>query len=151
MEFIFRESVIEDIPQLQFIRHTVKENVLSDPALVTDDDCKDYIINRGKGWVAETENKIVGFSIVDLQQHNVWALFLHPEYEGMGIGKQLHNIMLDWYFKQTNTTIWLGTEPETRAEKFYRKRGWKEVGMHGKGEIKFEMSYKEWLDNNSSY
>jgi GNAT superfamily N-acetyltransferase len=150
MEINIREATISDIPQLQYIRNQVKENILSDPVLVTDDDCKDYITNRGKGWVAETENLIIGFSIVDLQQQNVWALFIHPDYEGMGIGKKLHNIMLDWYFSQTKKTIWLGTEPKTRAEKFYRKCGWKEVGIHGKGEIKFEMQFEEWNKNYSS-
>src|SRR5437762_1534788 len=58
----------------------------------------------------------------------------------MGIGRKLHNDMLDWYFEQTNSAIWLGTAPNTRAEKFYRKAGWEETGIHGKGEIKFGMT-----------
>ena len=58
--------------------------------------------------------------------------------------------MLDWYFKQTKTNIWLGTSPNTRAEKFYRKAGWKEIGTHGKGEIKFEMSYENWKNRKVS-
>jgi GNAT superfamily N-acetyltransferase len=150
MEINIRKATTSDIPHLQYIRHQVKENILSDPALVTDDDCKDFITHRGKGWVAETEKTIIGFSIVDLQHHNVWALFIHPDYEGMGVGKQLHNIMLDWYFTQTKETLWLGTEPKTRAERFYRARGWKEVGIHSKGEIKFEMQFEEWNKNYSS-
>jgi hypothetical protein len=39
----YREALPEDIPQIQIVRHSVKENVLSNPALVTDDDCKEYI------------------------------------------------------------------------------------------------------------
>jgi hypothetical protein len=31
---IFREAVVADIPQIQIVGHSVKENVLSDPALV---------------------------------------------------------------------------------------------------------------------
>ncbi len=27
---------------------------------------------------------------------------------------------------------------------FYRKAGWTEVGIYGKGEIKFEMTYDDW-------
>ena len=56
--------------------------------------------------------------------------------------------MLAWYFSQTKETVWLGTAPCTRAEKFYRKAGWKEVGKHGKGEIKFEMSFNDWRKIN---
>jgi len=141
---IFREATLEDIRQIQTIRNSVKENMLSDPALVTDSDCADYLTLRGKGWVCMIENRLVGFSIVDLKDKNIWALFVQPGFENIGIGKKLHGIMLEWYFNQTKETVWLGTAPGTRAEKFYRKAGWKEVGVHGKGEIKFEMSYNDW-------
>ncbi|MEO8398201.1 MAG: GNAT family N-acetyltransferase [Ignavibacteriaceae bacterium] len=122
----------------------MKENTLSNPGLVTDVDCENFMIYRGKGWVCEINNEIVGFSIVDVRNNNIWALFLRPEFEKQGIGKQLHDIMLDWYFKQTTNNVWLGTSPNTRAEMFYRKAGWTEIGTHGKGEIKFEMTYKDW-------
>ena len=141
--FIFREAIIADIPQMQIIRHLVKENRLSDPALVTDDDCRNFIIERGKGWVCENEHVVIGFAIADLEKNNVWALFVNPVYEGKRVGKTLHALMLNWYFEQTKENIWLGTEPGTRAEKFYRLQGWREAGMHGK-EIKFEMDYEQW-------
>lgn len=141
---IFREATIADIPQIQIVRNSVKENQLSNPALVTDADCEEFLTVRGKGWVCVDHNRVIGFSIADLKDHNVWALFLLPEYEKQGIGKQLHQLLLDWYFSQTTETIWLGTAPKTRAENFYRKAGWKEIGTHGKGEIKFEMSFSTW-------
>ena len=77
-------------------------------------------------------------------------MFLHPEFENQGIGRKLHDMMLDWYFEQTKNNVWLGTAPEIRAEIFYRKSGWTEVGLHGKGEIKFEMSKKEWTKKNNN-
>ncbi|HYJ65130.1 MAG TPA: GNAT family N-acetyltransferase [Parafilimonas sp.] len=141
---LFREATIADIPQMQIVRHLVKENVLSNPVLVTDEDCKNYITIKGKGWVCEVNNFIIGFSIADLVDKNIWALFVHPEFERKGIGKKLHDTMLTWYFNQTRETVWLSTAPNTRAEKFYRKAGWKDVGKHGKKEIKFEMNYDDW-------
>ena len=141
---IFREACIDDIKQIQVVRNAVKENTLSNPALVTDADCEAYLFNRGKGWVCLANNVVVGFSIVDLEDHNVWALFVHPDFEKKGIGKRLHDSMLDWYFENTKEKVWLGTSPGTRAEQFYKMQGWKEVGMHGTKEIKFEMSYEEW-------
>jgi GNAT superfamily N-acetyltransferase len=143
---IFREARVTDIPQIQAVRNLVKENTLSDPALVTDKDCEDYMFNRGKGWVCEIDGRVVGFAIADLVDHNVWALFVQPGFDERGIGKRLHNDMLDWYFSQTDFTIWLGTAPNTRAEKFYRRAGWKEAGIHGKGEVKFEMSATNWKE-----
>lgn len=141
---IFREAKVSDIPQIQIVRHSVKENVLSDPALVTNKDCEDFLTVRGKGWVCEIEGTVVGFSITDLEEKNIWALFVHPDHESKGIGKRLHKEMLDWYFSKTTETVWLGTSPNTRAEKFYRLNGWKEVGVHGKGEIKFEIGFDDW-------
>ena len=143
---IYREAEITDITQMQFVRNAVKENMLSDPALVPDKDVEEYMTKRGKGWVCETGKTIVGFAIIDLIENNVWALFLLPEFEARGIGKKLHRIMMDWYFVHTKEKVWLGTEPGSRAEKFYRMQGWKEVGVHGKGEIKFEMSFNIWSD-----
>lgn len=139
-----REAKVSDISQIQIVRNSVKENPLSDSNLVTDHDCEDFLTKRGKGWVYEVHGIIVGFSIVDLVDHNIWALFVHPDHDNKGIGKQLHDIMLDWYFKQTEKTVWLGTAPGTRAEAFYRKAGWAEVGTHGKGEVKFEMTVEKW-------
>ena len=142
---LIREAAIEDIPQIQIVRNSVKENTLSDPALVTDQDCENFLFQRGKGWICEIDGRIVGFSIVDLKDNNIWALFLDPDFEAKGIGRQLHDVMLDWYFTQTKAAVWLGTSPSTRAEGFYRRSGWKEVGTHGKGEIKFEMTYEDWM------
>jgi GNAT superfamily N-acetyltransferase len=146
---IFRETQIADIAQMQIVRNSVKENPLSDPALVPDKDVEDYITRRGKGWVCEINDTIVGFSIVSVTDRNVWALFIQPGFEKKGIGRRLHDEMMDWYFSQTAETIWLGTAPGTRAEAFYRKAGWREVGMHGKGEIKFEMTAEEWQNRAS--
>jgi GNAT superfamily N-acetyltransferase len=145
---IIREATVADIKQMQIVRNAVKENVLSDPALVTDEDCKEFITERGKGWVCEIDNQIVGFSIADLKEINIWALFLDPKFENKGIGRILHDTMINWFFTQKKDTIWLGTDPNTRAEQFYKKAGWKAVGIHGKSEIKFEMTYENWINRN---
>lgn len=140
----FREAKEADIEQIQVVRNSVTENILTNPDLVTDEHCLDFITNKGKGWVCEIDNQIIGFSIVDVKKRNIWALFVHPNYEKQGIGKQLHQIMLNWYFEQTSDNVWLGTESKTRAESFYRKSGWTEIGVHRNDEIKFEMTYENW-------
>lgn len=142
---ILRVAQVDDIAQIQRVRNSVKENRLSDPNLVTDQDCADHLTKRGKGWVYEQGGRILGFAIVDLQAYNTWALFVDPDYDQQGIGRMLHDAMLDWYFGQTSHAAWLGTAPGTRAERFYRRAGWEEVGTHGKGEVKFEMTAANWL------
>jgi len=140
----FRIATVADIPGIQIVRNAVKENPLPDPSYVTDADCEEFMTTRGKGWVCEINSEIVGFAIADLKENNIWALFIHPEHEGKGIGKQLHQLMLDWYFNQQKNSVWLGTAPNTRAENFYRKAGWRETGVRPNGEIRFEMTRNEW-------
>ncbi|WP_242922837.1 GNAT family N-acetyltransferase [Pontibacter liquoris] len=141
----YREANIYDVKQIQIVRHSVKENILSNLDRVTDDDCEEFLFRRGKGWVCEVDGLIVGFAIADLKDNNIWALFLKPEFEGRGIGRHLHNLMLDWYFATGKEKVWLGTSPNTRAEKFYRKLGWTEKGLDSDNEIKFEMTSEDWL------
>jgi GNAT superfamily N-acetyltransferase len=135
---LLRPATRLDIPSMHAIRVAVKENVLSDPALITPAAYQDFMENRGAGWVVADADKILGFAIVDLEAHNVWALFVHPDAEKKGVGRQLHDAMIRWYFSQTTETLWLGTEPNSRAAGFYRKAGWTEVGKHGSNEIRFE-------------
>lgn len=144
-----RYARVEDIPLLEIIRNAVTENRLSDPTLISKADYHHFITERGIGWVCETDHELCGFSILDLKEQNVWALFVKPGFEGQGIGRLLHDAMLHYYFQHSRNPIWLGTAPNTRAEGFYRKAGWKEIGVHGKGEIKFEMDYLFWSQQQS--
>ena len=146
---MIRQAFVNDIPQIQFVRNAVKENTLSDPGLVPDADVEDYILRRGRGWVWEEAGRIIGFSIVSVSDQNVWALFVEPGQDKKGIGRALHDMMMDWYFSQTDQPIWLSTSPGTRAEGFYRKAGWQETGLYGKGEIRFEMNRFQWQNQSA--
>ncbi|WP_448103818.1 N-acetyltransferase family protein [Pedobacter panaciterrae] len=142
---IFRTAKLSDIKQMQVVRHLVKENTLSNPDLVPDKDVAYYISERGKGWVCEVDGRVVGFSIIDLLEKSVWALFVDPEFAEKGIGKELHRLMIDWYFQQTKDKVVLGTAPNTRAEQFYPLQGWIQVGSYSNGETKFELTYQRWI------
>ena len=144
MKFSIREATPGDIAQMQLIRRMVKENILSNPGLVTDEICRTYLTERGKGWVAEAGDQILGFAIADLKDSNIWALFVHPDHEKKGIGRALHDTMLDWYFKNGKTRAWLSTGPGTRAEGFYKKLHWERTGKRPNGEVEFELTLDTW-------
>jgi len=139
----YREASVNDIEVMHVVRMAVKENVLNNPLLVTEADYINFLTVSGKGWVATKSNVIVGFAIVDTAKNNIWALFVHPDFEGKGIGKTLHSLMLNWFFLHSKENLWLTTAPGTRAESFYREAGWIETGMEGK-EVRFEMSKEDW-------
>lgn len=145
---MLRQATIADIPQIQRVRNAVKENMLSNPLLVPDADVEDYITRRGRGWVYDEAGTILAFSIVSVLDKNVWALFVDPDHDRKGLGRLLHDEMMNWYFSQTQDDIWLSTAPGTRAEGFYRKAGWRETGIYGKGEVKFEMSLSDWQSHH---
>jgi len=140
-----REACICDVTEIQRVRNSVHENILSDPAKVTDAICVDYITNRGKGWVAVVDDRIVGFVVADLQDSNLWALFVESGYEKLSIGSQLLSKALEWYFAQGKTSIWLNTEKGTQAENFYKKRDWKEVSTEENNEVKLKLSKEDYL------
>lgn len=144
MKYSIREATIEDIDQIQSIRRMVKENILLNPELVTNEDCITFITKRGKGWVALSSDEIMGFAIADLKDNNIWALFVHPAHEKKGIGKKLHDTMLKWYFDTGKPKVWLSTDPGTKAERFYGKQRWIRIGELPNGEVKFEMTADEW-------
>jgi GNAT superfamily N-acetyltransferase len=141
---ILRQAHTRDIEALHIVRMAVKENVLSNPALVTQQDYEAFLTTAGRGWLCEVEGRVAGFAIVDMQRHNVWALFVHPDFEGRGIGKRLQDTLLQWYFARPGNTLWLSTGPGTRAEEFYRRTGWKATGTTPGGETRFEMSREDW-------
>lgn len=143
-KLMIREAGIADIKQLMLIRARVRENILRSHR-IGEADYEKYLNHLGKGWVYEVNERVVGFCIVDLSNANVWALFILPEYERKGIGKQLHDTMLHWYFSLTRVDIWLSTEVNTRAEGFYKRLGWKYAGILDNGEVKFEIDYAHWL------
>jgi len=146
---MIRQATVTDIPGSQVVRHSVKENRLSDPRLVPNEDVEDYITRRGRGWVYEADQRVVAFAIVSVLDHNVWALFVDPEFDQRGIGRQLHTTMMDWYFEQTDEPIWLSTAPGTRAQKFYNRAGWIETGFTKGGEARFEMTIGRWEEVQS--
>ena len=121
------------------LRLQVQENVLSDPGLVTEDMTRDAITRLGRGWVYVENGCILGFSIALEESRSIWALFVLPEQEGRGIGHQLLEAAVNWLWSRGSDCITLGTDPGTRAEKFYRDRGWRAAGFRENGEILFEL------------
>ena len=135
-----RSATVDDISAMHKVRMSVRENQLSDPTRVTEDDYRLFMEERGRGWVYESDNDIVGFGVVDLVDRNIWALFVDPQHEGKGIGSALLNAMVEHAFKEGSGPLWLTTSPGTRAERFYRQSGWREAGIAADGELRFELS-----------
>jgi len=119
------------------IRLGVRENRLSDRMAVTESSYEPYVAARS-AWVAELDSAIAGFAILDRSDGNVWALFVAPGSEGRGVGRALHEAMLQWAQQERLGKLWLSTARGTRAEQFYAQAGWERVGVTASGEVRFE-------------
>ena len=140
-----RPALEDDIAEMHRIRMSVRENQLADAAVIKPDDYRSMLNERGRGWVAEIDNRIVGFAIADLTRANIWALFVDPACERCGVGRRLHDTMLEWLFTSGAEQLSLGTEPGTRAERFYVAAGWRYGGRDANGEARYRMSRRAWL------
>lgn len=135
---MLRKAVVADISALKFVRSAVLENILSDPSKVTDDDYEWYVSNPGVAlW--EERGVIVGFSAADPRDGGIWALFVMPSFEGKGIGSRLLAEACSCLQSAGIERAWLTTDPNTRAEQFYRTAGWECVGERD-NELLFERS-----------
>lgn len=134
-----RRATEADIPAMSRIRIAVKENALSDPARITVQMYRDYLDLLGRGWVAELDGDIVGFSYAEKADSSIWALFVDPPREGLGAGKQLLRLAVDWLFDLGNDEVRLGTAANTRADRFYSAQGWTREGMKDDVEVWYRL------------
>jgi GNAT superfamily N-acetyltransferase len=121
------------------VRMRVRENRLADPAVVQPHHYREMLAEGG-GWVCEIEGAVVGFAIPDAIRGSIWALFVDPDHERRGIGRQLHDAVVTWLFESGHDCIFLSTEPNTRAEHFYQSAGWQRVGPAPHGEVRYELT-----------
>ena len=132
-----RVATLDDIDAMRAIRLAVAENRLSDPRRATPGKYREMLEVRGKGWVWEADGRIVGFGVADAASRSLWALFVGPGFERRGIGRALHDAMVEWLFTVGSAPIWLSTEPDTRAARFYAAAGWTPQPPLANGELCF--------------
>ena len=124
---IVREATREDIPAIFDIRTSVRENSATRLQLeqmgINEETVWTAISTEGRGWIAENNGVAVGFSIADLREGSIFALYVRPEFDGRGYGGELLTAAVDWLFCKGFRRIWLAVGRDTRAHRFYLKRG----------------------------
>jgi len=142
-----RDATIEDIPAIFDIRVSVRENCATRLQLeqlgINEETVRAAISTEGHGWIAEDSGYAVGFSIADLQEGSVFALYVRPEYEGRGYGEKLLAAAVDWLFGKGFPRVWLAVGADTRAHRFYLKRGWTPTGrIEPNGDIELALTFR---------
>lgn len=125
-----------DLPRIGEIRHAVKENVLSDPSRVSDEEVAWYM-EQAIFLVSEEAGELVGFACANHQTGFVWALFIDPAHEGRGHGRALLDAALEHLAADGHRQAFLTTGAATRAARFYQEHGWRDRGRNLDGQMVF--------------
>ena len=107
---------------------------------------KNYLLERGKGWLCIQDDQIVALGVVDMEENNIWALIVNGQSQEYDCGNKLHEILLDWYFAFKADPLWLSADSGSKEEAFYLAQGWLRTGIMANGEMRFEMSKEIWKE-----
>ncbi len=122
-----RLALQSDLPDIFFVRTSVRENHLSVEQLsqmgITQQAVSDMLSASPCAWVAEVDGRVVGFSMIDIEEASLFAAFVLPSHEGRGLGRELVLAAEERLF-ELHSEIWLETGRHTRAAGFYRSLGW---------------------------
>jgi GNAT superfamily N-acetyltransferase len=126
----FRPIELPDQAEIIAVRAATRENPLSREQLrelgMAEESTAELLGTTHRGWLCETENRIVGFAIGNGKTGELWVIAVLPDFEGAGIGSRLLESVEAWWWSQGWPEIWLWTssDPQKRAFSFYLKRGW---------------------------
>ena len=140
-----RLATIEDVDRIFDIRTSVNENHLSRAELaqmgITDETIGHAIAAEDCTWIAEVDGTAVGFAMADAEEGSVFAAFIKPEWEGMGLGRQLVEQAERFLFTR-HDILWLETDGSSRAYGFYQRLGWLPVRTLENCDVRFEKAKK---------
>ncbi|MBD1937686.1 GNAT family N-acetyltransferase [Microcoleus sp. FACHB-68] len=138
-----REAQLEDIETLFNIRTSVIENYQSLEELaslgVTPETIANMLQTDCRAWIAEIDAIPIAFSMANVAEKTIFAMFVLPSFEGRGAGRTLMQEAEKWLWRQGAKEIWLltGNDSNLRAYGFYLHLGWTPVDIQPDGQIKF--------------
>jgi GNAT superfamily N-acetyltransferase len=135
---MIRKATRADHPRISEIRLSVRENRLSKSKYGLVERAANWTFDNSTFWAWEEDGAIQGFSAADPRDGTIFALFVHPSYEGRGIGRALLPMACQSLRDSGRAIAALTTEAGTRAERFYRLDGWTEIGRQDDGQIVFQ-------------
>jgi GNAT superfamily N-acetyltransferase len=90
---------------------------------------KNYDPEMDRVWICEHDDRIVGFLLLMHRENNAAQLryfYIEPEYRGIGLGKKLMELYMEFLDKKGYTSSYLWTTHELRsAASLYKRHGFK--------------------------
>lgn len=88
-------------------------------------------------WVWEEAGRVEGFAAYDPQSATIDVLYVHNDAQGRGIGEALLQQCCADLKALGFGRAFLSTTPGTRAQDFYRRRGWEAFAIDRAGDLRF--------------
>ena len=85
---------------------------------------------------------MLGFAALAPGRASLWALFVTPEAAGRGIGRALLARAVDEARAAGIARLTLATAPGSRAERLYRRTGWRAEGRTEDGDLSMALDLK---------
>lgn len=142
---LLRLATPADVEALFAVRTAVRDNPLTVEQLaelgITPQTVAAALAAEACGWVLVVDDAVVGFSMVDLEHGELFALFVRPEWQGHGFGHRLLAAAEAALFRR-HALIWLVTDgrPAVRANAFYLAHGWHRVASLEGTDVRYEKS-----------
>ena|ERR1043166_4360695 len=135
MDVTYRKALPEDAKECVDIRGKTRENAVTVTRLrqlgVTvetwTNDIRSGVL---LGYVSLSDDRIVGYCFGASDTGEILVLAVLPAYEGMGIGRNLLNVVVRDFKDLGFNRLFLGcsSDPQTRSYGFYRHLGWQSTG-----------------------
>jgi len=128
-----RPAKISDIPAIFRVRTSVVVNLLTEAEMATIGITRQSVeqmleTDEARAWCVDVEGEVVGFSLAFRSDRELSALFVLPNYEQRGFGSALLGKAVGWLESHSREPIRLVTDRETPAYRFYKTRGWVDLG-----------------------
>lgn len=139
--FRIRPAGAADVEAIFHVRTSVRENALTWDELaalgITPASIHAAITETPCAWVAERDGEVLGFAMADLPEACLFAVFVLPEHEGQGVGRQLIQAGEAALFLH-HPVIWLETDAASKAAAVYRHLGWTHACDAGDGDVRLQ-------------
>jgi len=137
IQVTYRQALPEDAEQCIVLRGQTRENAFSREKLgelgITAQTWGEGIAEGAfSGHVACMDEKMVGYCFGDSESGEIVVLALLPDYERLGIGKQLLQLVVEDFEQQGFKKLFLScaSDPGVRSYGFYRHLGWQPTEKH---------------------
>jgi GNAT superfamily N-acetyltransferase len=145
----YRPALPEDAAECVALRARTRENAVSEERLRSfgitakswGDDTRSGVL---PGHVCTVDGRIIGYCFGARETGEIMVLALLPDFENLGIGRELLNRMVKHLAGFGHTRLFLGCseDPSSRSYGFYRHLGWRSTGTfdpHGDEILEFNV------------